>query len=195
VIFTAKAKKSSLKVYDSSDKEYVTKPLGNDTEIVVIDNPSAGTWTVHSKDGFSYSFRKGTSIVTYGYGFSLEIPKSKEETSEKPIKGQSNSPLTMPINIPMISGSENVLSVFVSNPQYDGTLRMIHFRQEGQGRKLRFFPLTKIRNDLYVTNPVSLDGPPSKVRLFGTDSQNENIIENISPVSTDTRKIRFHCWF
>ncbi len=95
VIFTAKAKESSLKVYESSEKEYVGRSLGNDTEIVVIDDPSAGTWTVHSEDGFSYSFRKGTSVVTYGYGFSLEIPKSKEETSKKPIKGQSKNRLTM----------------------------------------------------------------------------------------------------
>jgi hypothetical protein len=90
VIFTAKVNKSSLKVYDSSDKEYVANSLEDDTEIVVIDNPSAGTWTVHSEDGFSYSFLKGS----FAYGFSLEIPKSKEETSDEPIKGQSNSPLT-----------------------------------------------------------------------------------------------------
>jgi hypothetical protein len=102
--------------------------------------------------------------------------------------------LQCPINnSPLISGSKNVLSAFVSNPQYDGTLRMIHFHQEGQGRKIRFLPLRKIRSDVFVTDPVSLDGPPSKVRLFGTDSENKTIEENISPVSTDTRKIRFHC--
>jgi hypothetical protein len=86
VIFTAKGKKQSLKVYDSSNKEYLGEPLGDDSEAIVIDNPSVGNWTVHSEHGFSYSFRD-EPLPKFVYGFSLAVPDKKEETSDKPIKG------------------------------------------------------------------------------------------------------------
>jgi hypothetical protein len=88
VIFTAKGKKQSLKVYDSFGKEYVDTALGDDSEFIVIENPSVGTWTVRSEDGFSYSFRNEPLVAKFVYGFSLEIPNSKEDTVDKPIKGK-----------------------------------------------------------------------------------------------------------
>ncbi len=88
VIFTAKGKKQSLKVYDSSNKEYLGEPLGDDSEAIVIKNPSVGNWTVHSEDGFSYSFRDETSDAKFVYGFSLAVPDKKEDTVDKPIKGK-----------------------------------------------------------------------------------------------------------
>jgi hypothetical protein len=88
VIFTAKGKKQSLKVIDSSGKEYVGIPLGDDSEFIIINNPSVGTWTVHSEDGFSYSLRNEPLVAKFVYGFSLEIPNSKEDTVDKPIKGK-----------------------------------------------------------------------------------------------------------
>ncbi len=91
VIFTAKAKKQSLKVFDSSKKEYVGRPLGDGSELefVSIENPSAGTWTVHSERGFSHSIKIGNANP-FDYGFSLGIPNSKEETSKQPVFGKSN---------------------------------------------------------------------------------------------------------
>jgi hypothetical protein len=97
-------------------------------------------------------------------------------------------------NNPVISGSKNVLSVFVSNPQYAGTLRMIHFIKKSQrSRKIRFFHLRKIRNDLFVTDPVSLDKAPSEVRLLGTDPEQKSF-EKIIPAlpNPNKRKITFH---
>jgi hypothetical protein len=88
VIFTAKGKKQSLKVYDSFGKEYVGTALGDDSEFIVINNPSVGTWTVHSEDGFSYSFRNEPLVAKFVYGFSLSIPNRKEDTVDKPIKGK-----------------------------------------------------------------------------------------------------------
>ncbi len=92
VIFTAKGKKQSLKVYDSSNKEYLGEPLGDDSEAIVIDNPSVGNWTVHSEDGFLYSFRD-EPLPKFVYGFSLAVPDKKEDTVDKPIKGKDPSSL------------------------------------------------------------------------------------------------------
>jgi hypothetical protein len=91
VIFTAKGKNQSLKVYDSSGKEYVGSPLENDpdTEIIIIKNPSVGTWTVHSKHGFSHSIEIENENP-FDYGFSLEIPNRKKDTSQQPIFGKFN---------------------------------------------------------------------------------------------------------
>ncbi len=90
VIFTAKGKKQSLKVYDSSNKEYVGSPRENepDTEIVIIEKPSVGNWTVHSQHGFSHSIEIENESP-FDYGFSLEIPKSKKFTIHQPIFGKS----------------------------------------------------------------------------------------------------------
>jgi hypothetical protein len=88
VIFTAKGKKQSLRVYDSSGKEYVGIPQGDHIEAIVVNSPSVGTWTVHSEDGFSYSFRDEPLVAKFVYGFSLAIPNSKEDTVDKPIKGK-----------------------------------------------------------------------------------------------------------
>ncbi len=191
VIFTAKkGKKQSLKVYDSFGKEYVDTALGDDSELIVVENPSVGTWTVHSEDGFSYSFRNEPLVAKFVYGFSLAIPNSKEDTAHKPIKGKVPSFFyKIMSNNPLILGSKNVLSVFVSNPKYAGKLKIL---KVNVGGKRRYLLLKKIRDDLYVTNPMSFDEAPSNVGVIGMDPDQERFDENIpSVLETDEGKMKF----
>jgi hypothetical protein len=59
---------------------------------------------------------------------------------------------------------KNIFSVFVSNPQYAGKLKMVKINLRG---KRRPFFLKKIRDDLYVTNPVLFDEAQPDVGLIG----------------------------
>jgi hypothetical protein len=89
VIFTAVGKKPLI-VYDSFNKKYHGRHLDDNSQTLIIDNPPNGIWTVHSEDGFSYSIRSGGfEEKTFEYGFSLEIPNSKNEISYQPIFGKS----------------------------------------------------------------------------------------------------------
>jgi hypothetical protein len=64
------------------------------------------------------------------------------------------------------------------------------------GGKRRPYLLKKIKNDLYVTNPMSFDEAPSDVGVKGTDPDHKSIDEIIPPVSKpDERKIIFHYRF
>jgi hypothetical protein len=122
----------------------------------------------------------------------LEIPNRKEDTVDKPIKGKVPSFFyKIMSNIPLISGSKNILSVFVSNPKYAGKLKMVKVNQGGKRRPLF---LKKIRDDLYVTNPMSFDETQPNVGLVGTDPDQESFDENIPSVlkNPDEGKSIFH---
>jgi hypothetical protein len=193
VIFTAVGKKPSMMVYDSFNKKYQGRALGDNGQTLIVDNPSNGIWTVHSEDGFSYSIEIGGLVEdTYDYGFSLEIPNNKRETSYQPIIGKPiHSILKLHIICVILSGSKNVLSVFVSNPQYAGILRTIKLFQDG--REIRSLLLRKIRNDLYVTDPVSFEERSFKVGFSGTDSEHKSFERIVSTVlNSGKSKIRFY---
>lgn len=88
VTFTVVGKKPKLIVYDSFNKMYQGKHLGDNGQTLTIDNPQNGTWTVHSEDSSPYSIEIGGLVEnTFDYGFSLNIPSTKSETSYQPIAG------------------------------------------------------------------------------------------------------------
>jgi hypothetical protein len=92
-------------------------------------------------------------------------------------------------NNPLISGSKNILSVFVSNPKYAEKLKMVKINVGGKRRHLF---LKKIRDDLYVTNPMSFDEAPSEVKMTRTDNNHKSIDTKIPSVSeTDEGKMKF----
>jgi hypothetical protein len=80
----------------------------------------------------------------------------------------------------MISGSKNVLSIFVSNPKYAGTLKTVKLFQDG--KHVRTIPLQKIRDDLYVTDPVTFDERSFKVGFSGKDREGQNFERVVSTV-------------
>ncbi len=89
VIFTVVGKNPSLTVYDSSNKKYQGVKLGDNAQSLIIDNPLNGTWTVYSEDNVAYSVEVGGLVEgTFDYGFSLEVPISKNETFYRPIIGK-----------------------------------------------------------------------------------------------------------
>jgi hypothetical protein len=88
-------------------------------------------------------------------------------------------------NSPLISGAKNVLSVFVSNPQYAGTLKRVKISENGQ--VTRSLSLKKVKDDHYVTNPVSFDVAPSEVMLLGTDPKQETFEKTTQLVDPNNR--------
>jgi hypothetical protein len=67
------------------------------------------------------------------------------------------------MNNPVISGSKNVLSVFILNRIYFGTLASVTMFKDG--KEIRSIPLKKIRRNLYVTDPVSFDDGPFEISI------------------------------
>jgi hypothetical protein len=88
-------------------------------------------------------------------------------------------------NSPLISGAKNVLSVFVSNPQYAGTLETVKIYEDGQ--VAQSLPLKKINGDLYVTDPVSFDVAPSEVMWLGTNPKQESFEKTTQLVDPNNR--------
>jgi hypothetical protein len=100
---------------------------------------------------------------------------------------QINSPILFGI-----SGSKNVLSIFVSNPRYAGTLKVIKLFQDG--KHVRTIPLRKIHDDQYVTDPVSFDERSFKVGFLGKDPVGQNFERIVSTVLNSEKGMNYH-WF
>jgi hypothetical protein len=70
-------------------------------------------------------------------------------------------------------------------------LKTVKIYEDGQ--VARSLPLKKIKEDIYVTDPVSLDVVTSEVRLLGTDPEQKSFEKIIPALSNpNKRKITFH---
>ncbi len=83
------------------------------------------------------------------FGFSFSIPKESEETFTQPLKGQ-------PI----------VLSIFVKNPQNINKLESVKLIDQNNNDKSELITLEKVRDDLYVTKPITLLDGKFKIVVY-----------------------------
>ncbi len=95
------------------------------------------------------------------FGFSFSIPSKKSETFNQPLKGQ-------PI----------VLSIFVTNPQNINKLKSLKFiDHKNNDDRSGLITLEKVRDDLYVTKPITL--PVGKFKIVVYEENQVNFI--VSP--------------
>jgi hypothetical protein len=73
---------------------------------------------------------------------------------------------------PVISGKKNVLSVFILDPIYFGTLASVTMNKDG--KEIRSIPLKKIRRNFYVTDPVSFDDGPFEISILSTGATEQD---------------------
>ncbi len=89
--------------------------------------------------------------------FSFSIPKESEDTFTQPLKGQ-------PI----------VMSIFVKNPQNINKLGSVKLID--QNNKISVINLEKVRDDLYVTKPITFPDGKFKIVVDGLDKQSNSIV-------------------
>ncbi len=92
------------------------------------------------------------------YGFSFTIPSNKSETFKQPLKGRPN-----------------ILSIFVKSPQDIDKLRTVKWIQENNDKSASI-ALKKIREDLYVTEPITFPAEKFKIAVDALDDNEQNLI-------------------
>ncbi len=91
--------------------------------------------------------------------FSFSIPKESEDTFTQPLKGQ-------PI----------VMSIFVKNPQNINKLGSVKLIEQNNNDRSELITLEKVRDDLYVTKPITLPDGKFKIVVDGLDKQSNSIV-------------------
>ncbi|CAO1403089.1 unnamed protein product [Diamesa serratosioi] len=152
--------------------------------IVSVKNPMPGRWTVEAESISEYSVQMGAnSELKIEYGFSTGVPKKHGETSVEPMKG-----------------FKNVLSFFVQDPskiRYLSNATLVlendddiadaskRKRREINTRREIRLKLTRISENVYVTEPFDSPIEEFKVQLNGVDS-NGNKVQRLVSTSLET---------
>jgi hypothetical protein len=95
-------------------------------------------------------------------------------------------------------GSKNILSVFISNASYVDKLATAKFIQNEKEAQL--IPLTRVKNNIYMSPPIDLPEKSFKIAIEGTDKSQNDIRRMISTslISTEPcKKLKYflHCSF
>lgn len=137
--------------------------------LVKIKDPVGGEWNVQAVADSSHSIRLGAiSDMKFEFGFSINEPTKKSETSFQPL-----------------SGHKNILSVFVSDPSLIETLSdvsIILIPSSIHESSMQFtLPLTKssISPKIYSTKAFDIPRQMFKIELNGRDAIHGNKIERL----------------
>jgi hypothetical protein len=99
-----------------------------------------------------------TSVILE-YGFSIFIPKNKEETFKQPPKGR-------PI----------ILSIFVKNPENMNEIESVKWVQEDNTKNSKPIEVKKINENLYVTEPITFPDQKFKIVVDVLDKENQKTV-------------------
>lgn len=134
--------------------------------LVKIKDPVGGQWNVEATADSSHSIRLGAiSEMKFDFGFSVDEPSKKSETSFQPL-----------------SGYKNVLSIFVSDPSLIKTLEditVVLVPSSVHESSMQFkVPLKKVGNQIFSTKAFDIPRQMFKLQLNGIDA-NGNQIERL----------------
>lgn len=135
-------------------------------KLVKIKDPVGGTWNVKAAAESSHSIRLGAiSDIKFEFGFSIEEPKKKSETSFQPL-----------------TAKQNILSIFTTDPSLirnlsDVTIILIPSNVHESSIQFNI-PLRKIDGDIYVTKAFDIPRQMFKIQLNGIDA-NGDVIERL----------------
>lgn len=135
-------------------------------KLVKIKDPVDGLWNVEAGADSSHSVRLGAiSEMKFEFGFSIDEPTKKSETSYQPLEAH-----------------KNVLSIFVSDPSLisnlsDVTVILVPTNDHESSRQFQL-PLRKLEDHVYVTKAFDVPRQMFKLQLNGVDA-NENLIERL----------------
>lgn len=137
-------------------------------KLVKIKDPVDGLWNVESEADSSHSIRLGAiSEMKFEFGFSIDEPLKKAETSFQPL-----------------TGHQNILSVFVSDPALIGNLsdvEIILVPTNIHESALQFqVPLKKLTDDIFVTKAFDIPRQMFKIQLNGVDATGNAIVRLLS---------------
>lgn len=131
--------------------------------LVKIKDPVDGLWNVESAADSSHSIRLGAiSEMKFEFGFSIDEPKKKSETSFQPLVGH-----------------QNVLSVFVTDPRLianltEVTIILIPASAHESSTQIQI-PLKKLQDEIYATKAFDIPRQMFKVQLNGFDATGNSI--------------------
>jgi hypothetical protein len=90
--------------------------------------------------------------------FSFSIPNNKEDSFNQPLR-----------DFPVI------LSIFLTNPTYINKLVSIKLVEDNNDES-QPIPLKKVREDLYVTKPITFPDTKFKIVVTGLDNENLTVV-------------------
>ena len=166
---TLAGKDQKYKVKNPSDSEVQAKQKFSTENVKIVSwkNPTKGTWKVEASD--DYVEISAISQFKFDFGFSINSIEDKSETVPQPI-----------------SGIENILSIFISDPSKIDKLSHAVLisvpMSEPETFEETMLDLNKLSDDLYTTDPFSLPKKPFKISLEGKNTEGHQIHRIISPV-------------
>ncbi len=164
---------------DPNNREHAGDTEGGKS-VLSIEKPAAGEWTLYVADTSAFTTKIGISWEIFlDYGFSVGKPGSSKDILKNPIKGRTLLAIliisSLIKSIYHSSGSENIFSIFLSNPKYVAEITNIKIIQNGQIIKT----VTLHQNDesSYSSDPFVVPSGQFKIFIEGLDSNGNSILK------------------
>lgn len=172
LLISAAGKNAKLAVLNAKNETVPISTLVSLSNVKIVTlEVTESEYLIDSSAESGYSIRVGgISEMSFDFGFSVRPVEFVSDTQKVPI-----------------AGSQNILTVFVTNSENLKSLQSVNLINTLDITKSIGIPLAELRSDVFATNWFDVPEEMFKIRLFGEDKE-DNIIDRIISTGIEVNK-------